>query len=311
MTLPSLLNDYQKYLDIEKDPEMDSIDLRHIRFVAPASFLPSLYLARSLEISPLNIEFHDNAYDHGMKIMGYSRSNSNMIPLMTTTLEGYSDEEKYRIITAFDTKIRSLLFRNNNKEYLEYGNEETFRYVTGEMLSNVEQHSEANRIYSYSQLYPNEGFAEVGILDNGITIPGKFEKSYPQFIDQEINPYDFENDCDAINRCLNGISTKINFKRSMEFIDNPSEIEKNDNLGMGINTSIRVITEGLGGSFLIVSREGICHITPKEKKFIKAENNNTFKGTFVCVRLKKVELEIEKYWDIIEKFKRIDYDYKE
>lgn len=308
MSLPSLLNDYTKYLRIDKDPKMDSLDLKHIRFVSPASFLPALYLAQSLNIHPFNIDFNDHAYDHGMKILGYSRSNNNLIPRIIANIGKYDDKAKNKIITSIDNRIRQLLFRNNNNEYVEYGNEETFRYVTGEMLSNVEQHSNADKLYSYSQLYPNQGYAEVGILDDGITIPGRYEKLYPQFIDQEINPYDFNDDCDALDRCLNGISTKQGFIRSMEFIDNPSEMEKNDNLGMGLNTSIRVITEGLGGSFLIASREGICHVTPNKKEFIKVENNNIFKGTFVCVRFKKVELDREKYWDIIEKFKRIDYD---
>jgi hypothetical protein len=308
MTLPSLLNDYNKYLDIKKYQGMDSLDITHIRFISPASFLPSLYLAHSLNIPSNNIEFHDNAYEHGMKIIGYSQGNNNVIPRIIGNIGGYSPKQKNKIITGIDNKIRELLFRNNKNEYVEYGNEETFRYVTGEMLSNVEQHSMADRVYSYSQLYPNEGFAEVGILDDGITIPGKYEKSSPQFVNDEINPYVFKNDCDAISRCLNGISTKENFKRSLKFIDSPSEIEKNDNLGMGLNTSIRVLTEGLGGSFLIASRGGICHITPTTKEFIPVNNNNIFKGTFVCVRFKKVELDIEKYWDIIEKFKRIGYD---
>jgi 2-hydroxy-3-keto-5-methylthiopentenyl-1-phosphate phosphatase len=308
MTLPSLLSDYQKYLDIEKSPEMDSLDLQHIRFISPASFLPSIYLANSLEINPLNIQFHENTLEHGLKILGLSKGNSNMIPRMIAHIGGYDAIQKNKIITSFDTKIRELIFRNNTKGYIEYGNEETFRYVTGEMLSNVEQHSMADKIYSYSQLYPNEGYVEVGILDDGITIPGKYERSCPLFTDQEINPYDFKNDCDAINRCLNGISTKESFKRSLEFINNPSEIENNDNLGMGLNTSIRVITEGLGGSFLIASRGCICHITPKEKKFIKVNNNNIFRGTFVCVRFKKVELKTDEFLSIIEKFQRIDPD---
>lgn len=91
----------------------------------------------------------------------------------------------------------------------------------------------------------------------------------------------------------------------MEYIDSSSEIVKNDNLGMGFNTTIRVVTEGLGGSFLIASRGGICHLDRGGAKFIKVDNDNKFKGTFICARFKKVELSIDEHRTIIEKFSPI------
>ncbi len=57
---------------------------------------------------------------------------------------------------------------------------------------------------------------------------------------------------------------------------------------------------------LIASRQGVCHLTPTEKKFIKAKNDNTINGTLVCIRFKKAELNFEKYRECIGEYRMID-----
>lgn len=300
MTIPSLLDDYRKYLDIEKDLTNDYVDLSNIRFVSPASFLPAYNFAQNNSIPKFSC--HDHAYEHILKILGRYECNSNLLPLVPINIGKYDTDTKNKVLTDLDVKIRKLLFPNNTKGHEEYGGVDTFPYITGEILSNVGEHSEANMVYSYSQIYPNEGYIDVGILDDGISIPGKYEESRPEFVNKEINPYEFKDDCDAIYRSLNGISTKHAFKMSMDGLLSEEDIAKNDNIGYGINTSFRMITEGLGGSFLIVSRNGICHLTPNgKKKFIKLNNNNNIiNGTLICIRFNKVKLEHEEFVEYYE-----------
>ncbi|MBZ2167037.1 hypothetical protein [Methanobacterium spitsbergense] len=276
------------------------MDLSNIPFVSPAMLLPTIHYARSNSI--LTLHCHNNAIGHINKILGKSNGNSNMIPLNVIKLKNYDDEVKTNIITSIDQKIRKLLFPHNKRGHVEYGGVGVFPYITGEIFSNVEQHSNANTVYTYSQIYPNEGYIDVAILDDGISIPGKYEQSRPEFINNDINPYEFKNDCEAIFRSLNGISTKEGFKKSMNGLASEEDIVRNDNIGYGINTSIRTITEGLGGSFLIASRKGICHLTPNmKKKFIKVKDNNILNGTLICIRFKKIQLEQNEFEGYIEK----------
>lgn len=289
MTIPSLLTDYRKYENMEKDPTSDYVDLSNIPFVAPASFLPTYNFARSNSIT--KYKCHDNAIEHISKILGISEGNDNLIPMVPINIGKYGEANRYKVLNHLESKIRKLLFPNDIKGHEEYGGVDTFPYIVGEILSNVGQHSEATNVYSYSQIYPNEGYVDVGIFDDGITIPGKYEQSKHEFEDSEINPYEFKNDCDAIYRSLNGISTKEGFKRSMGGLTSEDDVlTKNDNIGYGINTSTRMIYDGLGGSFLIVSREGICHLTPDKKKFIKAKDDNIIDGTLICIRFKRAKL---------------------
>jgi len=305
MPIPSLLHDFRKYERINKNPNANFIDLSDIEFITPTSLLPSINYAFTNSIEKYTPSY--NTRDHLKRILGKDNNNQNMIPLKTLKLN-YPEEIKHRIITAFGEDIINLIFPYR-KLYEAYGGKDLFPYIIGEILSNVEQHSLANKMYTCSQKYPNIGYIDVGILDDGLTIPGSYEKSRVEFIGAEINPYDVKNDCEAIYRCLNGISTKEGFKRSLKKLEDDEEIENMDKIGHGINTSVRMITELLGGSMLIASREGICHLTPSKKKLIKAKNNSIIKGTLIVMRFKKANLTNEKFQEYLLYGSINDVDY--
>ena len=72
-------------------------------------------------------------------------------------------------------------------------------------------------------------------MDNGLSIPGRFDKSNVDFID----------DCNAIEKAINNVSTVS---------DNPYE------RGNGLWATIRLVIEGNGGEILIVSRNVLLYI---------------------------------------------------
>ncbi len=308
MSLPSLLRDYTKYLDIEKDPTKDRLDLSHIRFVAPASILPTVFFARSNSITKYILPDNDARF-HFKKILRISDSNSNLLPLLDLDLHE-NNEKREEALNNLENEIRNLIFPSGNISYSSYGGTETFPYIIREIIRNINQHSNASKVYSYSQIYPNTDFIDVGILDNGDTIPGKYEESRDEFYNENgINPYEVENDCEAIFRSLNGISTKDDFKRasSIRFARSVKDILESGKISLGINSSVRLITEGLDGSFLIVSRGGICHLTKRRKHF--RTNEDSFNGTFVCIRFKRTFLTAEKYEEIAYKYNKIDDEF--
>jgi hypothetical protein len=241
------------------------------------------------------------------KILGLSEGNRNLLPLLDIDLHKNSEKRK-KVLDNLENVIHNLIFPGGNISYSSYdglgtfpiihssyGGTETFPYIIKEIIKNVNQHSRANKVYSYSQIYPNKDYIDVGILDNGDTIPGKYEQSQDGFCNENgINPYEFENDCEAIFRSLNGISTNEEFKRSIKISRTEVDILNSGYLSFGINSSIRLVTEGLGGSFLIASREGICHLTKRKAKF-KSVEYDPIKGTFVCIRFKRESLYPEEF----------------
>ena len=81
------------------------------------------------------------------------------------------------------------------------------------------------------------------IMDNGLSIPGKFE----------MFGIDFKDDCDAISQAINQISTAKDDVVSLRY-----------ERGSGLYTTLRLVIEGNGGSALIVSRNGCLHNGSKD-----------------------------------------------
>lgn len=145
-----------------------------------------------------------------------------------------------------------------------------FIYVISELADNVYQHSRFSTGYIMAQKYAN--FTEVGIIDNGISIPGSFENAGFEFSDVE-----------ALSEAINGLSTKLDMKEER---------------GAGLRTSLRLLTEGLKGECLIISRGGKL-IAKEEKTFYNMDNNYIFNGTFICARVPVPYSEV-KIYDYIE-----------
>ena len=107
------------------------------------------------------------------------------------------------------------------------GGTTALQYFIGELVDNIYQHSRFSTAYITAQKYQKLGFVEFCIVDNGISIPQSYE-------DNEI---EIESDKVALDYALKGISTKKDKER-----------------GCGLRTSIKLLTQGMNGTCLIVSR---------------------------------------------------------
>lgn len=112
-----------------------------------------------------------------------------------------------------------------------YGGKNAFMFLIGELIDNIYQHSEFINASVMAQKYEKKGIAEIAILDDGISIPNCFEK----------NKIPFEDDSKAIQKAINGFSTKSKER------------------GYGLNSSINLYVNGLKGKLLIVSRNGAIY----------------------------------------------------
>lgn len=50
------------------------------------------------------------------------------------------------------------------------------KYILGEMVDNITEHSESVRGYIFAQFYPLKGYIDICIADQGITLKGSFDK---------------------------------------------------------------------------------------------------------------------------------------
>ncbi|MCX6747177.1 MAG: ATP-binding protein [Candidatus Pacearchaeota archaeon] len=146
----------------------------------------------------------------------------------------------------------------------------SINYLLAELSDNIEQHSQFTQASIMTQYYPDKKYIDIGIFDNGVTIPGLFEKKDIKFTD----------DCDAIKKAMEGISTKEESGR-----------------GFGLKTSKKLVLEGLNGEINILSRKGAIILNPKNKEESQKLMKKELKGTLIYLRfgIPKKGLNIIKY----------------
>lgn len=152
-------------------------------------------------------------------------------------------------------------------------NENAFMYVIGEMVDNVYQHSLFNNAFVMAQNYKHLGFLEIGFIDDGITIPGCFNKHGLS--------YDEPSHYQAIIDALSGLSTKEGTQR-----------------GYGLSSSMNLF-KALDGEALVVSGCGAVYLYSKDALNLRLKRKNMLNGTLITLRVRDTRKKINIY-DYIE-----------
>lgn len=250
---PSLISQVKKTKTIiEKNKNKNYVDLSKYDFIAPPTLLP---LIQYMELNNITKYIPHKQTKHYLnRVFGKETSYKTTIPLrklkkfqgnyfqITDEIELYlsnlTDEIVNLIKSSVDIQSFNLLFY--------------------EMLNNIYKHSKFNNASILCQKYPKVNTIDICIIDDGITIPGSFEESNINVI----------NDSEAIFEAINGKTT---------------DKEKYALHGRGLNTSASITTLGYGGEMLIASRNGTCTIT---KEGVKLYDDSLFiNGTFVTLRV--------------------------
>lgn len=150
------------------------------------------------------------------------------------------------------------------------GGTNALQYFIGELVDNIYQHSQFSTAFITAQKYPKLGFLEFCIVDNGISIPQSYED----------NRIPIENDRVAMDYALRGISTKKDKER-----------------GSGLRTSIKLLTSGMSGTCLIISRGGGLGANRSEVSTFGLDGENIYRGTLISINvpLQKKEVNIYDY----------------
>lgn len=240
---PELLNEYLRFCSWKDEAiERGKIDLSNLTWVYPTEALPLiaflknykkvnlLYPQASRVHSYLESVFRGDFYTTSMPIsdLPKDRSKANIVI------------EK---LEKFYKKGKGLV-------------SQAFFYFIEEILNNIYDHSLFSDAYIFAQAYPIKKFSEIAIIDDGISIPGSYQRANYNFDDSE-----------ALLNAIAGVSTKDHSR------------------GYGLKTTTRLITEGLNGEILIVSRSYALHITKSNKKLYKLQNQQWLQGTLVSIRI--------------------------
>ena len=140
-----------------------------------------------------------------------------------------------------------------------------------EIISNIEDHSDAKYGWINAQYYPKKKYLDMCIVDTGITINGKYEKV----------GMIFENDLEALKKALEGESSK------------PEKIR-----GSGLPTFTKMITKGLKGEIVIISGSAIVYANKNTDPLVQ-KLSVRWNGTIVALRIPK-NLAVIDYTDFIE-----------
>lgn len=246
-----LLNDYRKFERIVTAYDgTKTIDTSKYNFLAPTTLIPLLTFINKNNIR--NIKTHTKTLDYISRIL-----NGEQTPTNTP----------YEILPKNRDKYKKESLGNRMSQLIdeEYAGRQTVSQIISDLTNNIYDHTPFEEYtsygYMYAQEYPNWKKVDICVYDDGLSIPGRFDKSDIEYID----------DCHAIEKALSGLSTK----------------EKNsDERGNGLGICMKLM-EANKGEALIVSREGCLEIEHNYYKYHHLNNNAFFKGTLITIRLQK------------------------
>lgn len=190
--------------------------------------------------------------------MGRDGRSKSFIPIHYFTKS--SGEDSTKIIDKEIKEIFEIV-----KEKFPSKESQAIYYLLGELSDNIDQHSNFNNGSIMLQYYPQKGWIDIGVLDDGETIPTVFKK----------NNLGFQKDYEAISQALKGVSTKT----------------EQMGRGWGLKTSKKLVSEGFEGSLHVLSGNGFVTVSHNKENQTE-ELPSKFQGTLIYLRFKATEKDL-------------------
>lgn len=256
--MESILRPTKKLIEALRKPD-EKIDLSLVDFSFPIMILPlsALISENSLEYT---LPKNKNCADY-LKYFnfpeGFSEfiSSSKYIPIYKFSASK-ADEKS---ITDKSNILKNLIGICLEKLGSPNGSVNALNISVDEIISNIEDHSEAEYGWINAQYYPSKEYLDICIVDRGITINGKYQKVGKNFGD----------DREALKCALLGESAK------------PEKIR-----GSGLPTFTSMITQGFKGEMVIISGNAIVYANEKSDPVVQ-KLSVRWDGTIVALRIPK------------------------
>lgn len=267
----------------ESSEKYITLDFSEVEFVTPLYVLPLVVFLNScnkdVTITNANaylqtIGFTKGMYPDKMRKSEFlaimeKYSHETYIPIVSFPATKDNDDEKDAILSTVETIIvRQLGIAANVATGL--------KYMIGESIDNIIQHANSERGYIIAQSYPHKGYLDICIADGGITLLG----SYQTLPNNEI-----ESDLEAMQAANRGISTK--------------NLPNAENRGYGIITSKKMLIDGLGGSFIMMSGNALHLYNSEYRRFVETPANIRWNGTIIALRVPYINKDFQ-YINYIE-----------
>ena len=190
------------------------------------------------------------------------------IPIISFPASRNRASDKDAILTAIESLLSTKLKIARNVS-------NGLKYIIGEMVDNITEHSGSERGYLFAQYYPKKGFMDLCIADEGITLAGSFNNAGIEVAD----------DVEAMMAANKGISSK--------------NLPNAENRGYGIFTSKKMLIKGLGGQYMMMSGGALYLYDSNTDQILALPNGNRWKGTIVALRLptQKEEFDYSRYFE--------------
>ena len=227
--LISNLSENVNKLLLSKKKETNRVDLSGINWICPLSILPIAVLLSDLQdkgynfniIPPINqnIRFYLKAINFFKGIGTFATLQSkSYIPIvfMSTRPEKIQNREQIE-----NSLKNMLLTKMNSKSTLS----NALGYSLSEMFDNIWEHARSKYGWFLAQYYKNKEYADICVIDNGISIKGSYAQKR-----------NLKSDTSAIKLALSGVSTK------------------RDDRGIGLpSTKNLIVNSSLRGKFILLS----------------------------------------------------------
>jgi len=245
------------------------VDFSDCRFISPVFAISFIIYAtrcgRKVSLRNLNsymkaIGFSDGGirpdilrHSEFIAIMeGYSRKT--YIPIISFPARTNSDDKE-----AIISVVENMMIRQSNVP----ANVSTgIKYIIGETIDNITEHSETDRGFVFAQSYQSKGYLDLCIADRGISLLGSYQKA---------RDYEILSDLEAIKAANRGISSK--------------NLPEAENRGYGIITSKRMLVEGLGGQYLMISGSSFYFNGNGFDNFYSLPPGLRWQGTIIALRI--------------------------
>jgi hypothetical protein len=259
MRYPELVEQYLKFCSFRMDALINgTMDLSNQSFFFPATLLPlSLFLREKI------------------KLYKYKKPKDPNVAKYLDIIKKRQVVDRQEFVSYLPIVALPREMNRFNPVFSricdiagDVGGKNAFRYFLGELTDNIYQHSNFHNALVMAQKYERRGEMHITIIDDGITIPGSLNGS----------GLFFGNDLDSITEAIQGASAKGDRGR-----------------GMGLGSSIKVLTKGYRGRVCVISRQGGIHFSEKEQRKLSLSEDFMYNGTLIAI---VVPLRLNKEVDI-------------
>ncbi len=181
-------------------------------------------------------------------------SQKTYIPVISFPAQKNNDDKEDILSVVENLIIRQLSIQSNVASGV--------KYLISETIDNITEHSESDRGFICAQAYQKKGYLDLCIANRGVTLLG----SYTKLDDNEI-----ASDLEAIKAANRGISSK--------------NLPDAENRGYGIYTSKKMLIDGLGGQYMMMSGSTGYMKSRKIDEFFTLPRGLRWSGTIIALRI--------------------------